>query len=124
MLQANSSFIMQVYVFGPILCYTNTLLFTKFFPLYTAAAYSMLYLFVLILQNFTKFFPLYTAAAYSMLYLFVLTPLDLALLAGHSESSDYLVARGGRSMGGQVYRAVVTLQMAWRFYLHKVHSRR
>ena len=51
-----------------------------------------------------------------------MTPLDLALLAGHSECSDYLIARGGKSAGGQVYRAVVTIQMAWRFYLHKVHG--
>ena len=64
-------------------------------------------------------------AAYSLLYLFVLlrvTPLDLALLARHSECSDYLISRGGKSAGGQVYRAVVTIQMAWRFYLHKVRT--
>lgn len=51
-----------------------------------------------------------------------LTPLDLALLAGHPTCSEYLIARGGKSAGGRVYRAVVTIQMAWRFYLYKVCS--
>ena len=83
-----------------IVCYTNVLLFVEFSPLYTAAAYSMLYLFVLLR----------------------VTPLDLALLARHSECSDYLIAQGGKSTGGQVYQAVVTIQMAWRFYLHKVRT--
>lgn len=51
-----------------------------------------------------------------------LSALDMALLQNHESCANYLISQGACTTGGQFHRAASTIQLWWKFCVHKVCS--
>ena len=49
-------------------------------------------------------------------------PLDLAVINNHRECSDFLILHKARTHGGKAHRAACTIQLSWRYHVHKVST--
>lgn len=49
-----------------------------------------------------------------------LTPLDLALLNGHTSTAEYLISRGASTGGGKIHNSATLIQRSWKRYVRRV----